>query len=558
MPPLGAEQGERGIFSFLRRAFVGSSPSQGEGDTQHAAALLAAIVASSDDAIISKTLNGIITSWNASAERLFGYTAAEAIGQPVTLIIPTERHEEENDILRRIRLGQRVEHFETIRVAKDGRRVNVSLTISPVHDRQGRVIGASKVGRDITARKRAAEESARSSALLSESRDELQRVNAELSEADRRKDEFLAVLAHELRNPLAPIRNAMQYLRLKAPPDAAQQNARDIIDRQVKHLIRLVDDLLDISRISSGKISLQKERVSLALIVTNAIEASRPLIESENHRLTVTLPAEPVYLDADLTRIAQVLQNLLNNAARYTPPGGKIALHAEFDGQQVVIRVTDTGIGIPRDMLSHVFDMFTQVDRSIERSTGGLGIGLTLVQRLVELHGGNVEARSDGPDQGSEFIVRLPAFVNAGESSSAVEPGEAAPTARLRILVVDDNIDAADSLAEVLRASGHDVHTEYEGAAAIRAVQSHRPDVVLLDIGLPKLNGYETAREIRAIDPQRPVVLVAVTGWGQDEDRRRSRQAGFDHHLVKPLDPELLDRILASVVPTMPDVAARR
>jgi two-component system CheB/CheR fusion protein len=279
MPPFGAEQSVRGILSLLRRAFVGNSPSQDERDTQHTAGLLAAIVASSDDAIISKTLDGIITSWNAGAERLFGYTAAEAIGQPMTLIIPVERHAEEKDILRRIRLGQRVEHFETVRVAKDGRRVDVSLTISPVHDRRGRVIGASKVGRDISAQKRAAEESARSSALLSESRDELQRVNAELSEADRRKDEFLAVLAHELRNPLAPIRTASQYLRLKGPPDAALQNARDIIDRQVKHLIRLVDDLLDISRISSGKISLQKERVSLALIVTNAIDVSRPLIE---------------------------------------------------------------------------------------------------------------------------------------------------------------------------------------------------------------------------------------------------------------------------------------
>ena len=548
MPPLGAEQSEHGILSFLRRAFVGNSPSQDERDPQHAAALLAAIVASSDDAIISKTLNGIITSWNAGAERLFGYTADEAIGQPMTLIIPAERHEEESDILRRIRLGQRVEHFETVRVAKDGRRVDVSLTISPVHDRHGRVIGASKVGRDISASKRAAEESARSSALLRESRDELQRVNAQLSEADRRKDEFLAVLAHELRNPLAPIRTAIQYLRLKGPPDAALQNARDIIDRQVRHLIRLVDDLLDISRISSGKISLQKERVSLALIVTDAIEASRPLIESQNHQLTVTLPAEPVYLDADLTRLAQVLQNLLNNAARYTPPGGKIALHAEFDGQQVVIRVTDTGIGIPRDMLSHVFDLFTQVDRSIERSTGGLGIGLTLVQRLVELHGGNVEARSNGLNQGSEFIVCLPAFVHASESASAVGHDEAVPSARLRILVVDDNVDAADTLAEMLRASGHDVHTEYDGTAAIRALQSHRADVVLLDIGLPKLNGYDAAREIRAIDPQKPVVLVAVTGWGQDEDRRRSRLAGFDHHLVKPVDPALLDRILASVV----------
>ena len=254
---------------------------------------------------------------------------------------------------------------------------------------------------------------------MTESRDELQRVNAELSEADRRKDEFLAVLAHELRNPLAPIRNAVHYLGLKASPDPALRNARDIIDRQVKHLVRLVDDLLDISRISSGKIGLRKERVSLALIVTNAVEASRPAIESENHQLTVTLPAEPVYLDADLTRLAQVLQNLLNNAAKYTAPGGKIGLHAEFDGHSVAIRVVDTGIGIPREMLPRVFDLFTQVDRSIERSSGGLGIGLTLVQRLVELHGGTVEARSEGPDKGSEFVVRLPASVESSGDSAA-------------------------------------------------------------------------------------------------------------------------------------------
>ncbi len=406
-----AEQGS-GVFSFLRRAFASSAATQRGVDAQ-AAALLAAIVSSSDDAIVSKTLDGVITSWNAGAERLFGYTPAEAIGQSMTLIIPTERRAEENEILQRIRRGERVEHFETVRVAKNGQRLDVSLTISPVRDAHGRVIGASKVGRDITARKRAAEEAQAAQKLLTESRDELQRVNAELSEADRRKDEFLAVLAHELRNPLAPIRNAVHYLGLKASPDPALRNARDIIDRQVKHLVRLVDDLLDISRISSGKIGLRKERVSLALIVTNAVEASRPAIESENHQLTVTLPAEPVYLDADLTRLAQVLQNLLNNAAKYTAPGGKIGLHAEFDGHSVAIRVVDTGIGIPREMLPRVFDLFTQVDRSIERSSGGLGIGLTLVQRLVELHGGTVEARSEGPDKGSEFVVRLPASVES-------------------------------------------------------------------------------------------------------------------------------------------------
>ena len=816
------------VLSFLRRAFTNGAASRGV-DESETAALLAAIVSSSDDAIISKTLEGVITSWNAGAERLFGYTPAEAIGQSMTLIIPTERRSEEEEILRRIRRGERVEHFETVRVAKDGRTLDVSLTISPVRDRRDRVIGASNVGRDISARKRAedeiragqqllrlivdnapaliayvdrdyryqlnnrayetwfgesfqnlvgkrvsevlgeaafakikprmdaalngqlisydeqlpyrnagprwvnanyiphlepdgsvkgfavlvhdvserrqaedaqrflvavhdatrglrdpsqvmlqtvtlvgkrfgvircaygevhddtgqllvtrgytdgvrtvaglhplknfggalveqlrrgqtavisdvranaltsapaalqtydamqirsmicapivkaerlvallvmadrvprewspqdawlleqvaersffAVESSRANAALTESRDELQRANAELSEADRRKDEFLAVLAHELRNPLAPIRNATHYLRLKAPPDPALQNARDIIDRQVKHLVRLVDDLLDVSRISSGKISLQKERVSLALIVTNAVESSRPLIESENHVLEVTLPPAPVYLDADLTRLAQVLQNLLNNAAKYTPAGGKIGLHAEFDGSFVTLRVVDTGLGIPREMLPRVFEMFTQVDRSIERSTGGLGIGLTLVQRLVELHGGTVAAYSDGPDKGSEFVVRLPAFV---ESSAPLPDSNIdwAASQPLRVVVVDDNIDAADTFAEMLRTLGHQVATAYDGEAAIDVVNSMQPDIVLLDIGLPQVNGYDVARRIRASDAQRPVVLVAVTGWGQDEDRRRSQQAGFDHHLVKPVDLASLQRILAQI-----------
>ena len=556
MSLFGAEQGS-GVFAFLRRAFSNSAATPRGVDPQ-AAALLAAIVSSSDDAIVSKTLDGVITSWNAGAERLFGYTPAEAIDQSMTLIIPTERRPEENEILQRIRRGERVEHFETVRLAKNGQRLDVSLTISPVRDSHGRVIGASNVGRDITARKRAAEEARLAQKLLTESRDELQRVNAELSEADRRKDEFLAVLAHELRNPLAPIRNAVHYLGLTASPDPALRNARDIIDRQVKHLVRLVDDLLDISRISSGKIGLRKERVSLALIVTNAVEASRPAIESENHQLTVTLPAEPVYLDADLTRLAQVLQNLLNNAAKYTAPGGKIGLHAEFDGHSVAIRVVDTGMGIPREMLPRVFDLFTQVDRSIERSSGGLGIGLTLVQRLVELHGGTVEARSEGPDKGSEFVVRLPASLESSGDSAASSGSDAKSAGRLRVLVVDDNVDAADTLAEMLRVSGHDVDTAYDGVAAIAAVASYRPDVVLMDIGLPKLSGYDVARQIRQSDPQRRIVLVAVTGWGQDEDRRRSQQAGFDHHLVKPVDPAWLDQIFAAVAPKMPDVAARR
>ena len=244
-----------------------------------------------------------------------------------------------------------------------------------------------------------------------------------------------------------------------------------------------------------------------------------------------------------------MLQNLLNNAAKYTPPGGRIELHSEFDGHSVAIRVVDSGIGIPREMLPRVFDMFTQVDRSIERSSGGLGIGLTLVQRLVELHGGTVEARSEGQDKGSEFIVRLPASVESSEDAAPANSSDAKSVRRVRVLIVDDNIDSADTLTEMLRASGHDVDTAYDGAAGLAAVDSHQPDVVLLDIGLPKVNGYDVARKIRQSDPQRRIVLVAVTGWGQDEDRRRSQHAGFDHHLVKPVDPASLDRIFALITP---------
>ncbi len=373
---------------------------------------------------------------------------------------------------------------------------------------------------------------------------ERRRVDEALKEADRQKDEFLATLAHELRNPLAPIRNASQYLRLRDRDDPDVRSAREIIERQVHHLVRLVDDLLDVSRISRGKIALQRERVALAVIVGNAVEASRPVVDSLGHTLLVALPPAPVMLDADFTRISQVLTNLLNNAAKYTPPGGRIELSAEIDGHEAVVRVRDNGIGIPRDMLPRIFRMFTQVDQSLERSAGGLGIGLTLVDRLVQLHGGRVEARSEGAGAGSEFIVTLPLHADPAAPGASVELAASLPTSS-RILVVDDNVDSADSLAMMLRHLGHEVHIAYDGLAGIEAAARVRPEILLLDIGLPLRNGYEVARQVRQEVWGGAMLIVAISGWGQDEDRRRSNEAGFDHHLVKPVDHRVLLALLA-------------
>ena len=373
------------------------------------------------------------------------------------------------------------------------------------------------------------------------------RSEAALQETDRRKDEFLAILAHELRNPLAPLRNALQLLQLAGGDRQTVEQTVGIMDRQLQQMVRLIDDLLDISRITRGKIELRKERVELAAVIRDAVETSRPLLETAGHELTVIYPPEPISLDADPTRLAQVFANLLNNAAKYTPPGGHIRLMAERQGEEVVVKVSDTGIGIPDDMLPRVFEMFTQVDRSLERSQGGLGIGLSLVRGLVELHGGSVEAKSDGPGRGSEFSVRLAVHPAARKDQALVEDGRPAAPARHRILVVDDNRDAADSLALLLTLQGSEVRTAYDGLEAVEAAAVFQPDIVLSDIGMPRLNGYEAAQKIREQCRGRQVVLIAMTGWGQEEDRRRSNQAGFDFHLVKPVDLAALERLLGSL-----------
>jgi PAS domain S-box-containing protein len=700
---------------------TGSSPgppSIEEPDYSIRLALLAAIVESSDDAIVSKTLDGRILSWNAGASRIFGYTAEEVIGRPITIIIPPELHEEEQRILEQVRAGQRIEHFDTIRIAKDGRRVFISLTVSPVRDSRGVIIGASKVARDVSERKRAEQallESERRLAteadalaklnelstrlwrfsslnegldeilaavmdLLGADKGNIQLVDAEgsklsivaqrgfepdfleffgevsatddfpcsralrsgqrvlienvetdgpdapfravaraagyrsmistplmsadgaplgmvsshfrlihrpseqelrrldlylrqasdfihrcrleqelqqgeeaLRDADRRKDEFLALLAHELRNPLAPIRYTLAANRKSGRTPEQRKRAEEIIERQVTHMSRLLDDLLDVSRVTRSTLELKMNPTELTLVVGSAIETARPILDTKHHSLSVELPKQAVRLEADAVRLAQVFSNLLINAAKYTDPGGHIQLRAAREGDEIVVAVRDDGIGISADMMPRLFEMFSQAQAALGRAEGGLGIGLSLVRGLVTLHGGSVEAHSDGPGCGSEFIVRLPARTPPEEPADIeVEADAPVAGAGMKILVVDDNRDAADACAALLELSGHHVQTAYTGRRALELAEAFRPHVLLLDIGLPDLDGYQLAAKVRATPWGRGIILIAATGWGQEEDRRRAFDAGFDHHLTKPIAAETVESLLQSLRPPQP------
>jgi PAS domain S-box-containing protein len=376
--------------------------------------------------------------------------------------------------------------------------------------------------------------------------EDVKRLEAALREADRRKDEFLATLAHELRNPLAPIRTGLQVLRLSGDR-AIREQAREMMDRQLGQLVRLVDDLLDISRITSNKLALRKARLPLACVTENAVETARPLIDAKGHTLVVNLPPEPLLLDADLTRLAQVFWNLLNNAAKYTDAGGRIELSAERVRREVVVTVRDSGIGIPKQALPGLFMLFSQVTPSLERSQGGLGIGLALVKGLVEMHGGSVAALSAGLGQGSQFVVRLPLALEQPPSEKPRAEDCRKAGVRRRVLVVDDNRDAAASLAMMLSLVGHETRTAQDGLEALELAEAFRPDAILLDIGLPKLNGYDVCCRIREQSWGQRVFIVAITGWGQEDDRRRSREAGFDQHLIKPVDFAALETLLADV-----------
>ena len=483
------------------------------------------------DAVVVTDAQGRITLLNPVAQALTGWSA-EALGQPLEAVFhivnETTRKAVENPVSQVIRLGAIVGLANhTVLIAKDGTELAIDDSGAPIRDAHGRIVGVVLVFRDITQR-RGSERA--------------------LEDADRRKDEFLAMLAHELRNPLAPIRNAAHTLALLGTGDDRVRWVSSVIERQVGLMTRLVDDLLDVSRITSGKITLQRATVSVREVLAQAVETARPLAESRGQALEVDVPEDAAWVDGDPARLAQAVGNLLDNAIKYTDDGGRIGLRARVEADEVVIVVEDSGVGVDPELLPHVFDLFIQADRSLERKQGGLGLGLTLVRRLVEMHGGRVEAASAGPGLGSAFTIRLPCLAaEVVEPAPAAEPAEAARPAgpARRILVVDDHQDSTDSLALFLRLRGHEVRTAPDGPTALDEIERYRPEVVFLDLGLPGMSGYDVARRVRMRTDLGPLQLVALTGYGTDGDRQKTRDAGFDVHLAKPVDPRAVDALLA-------------
>ena len=510
-----------------------------------------------DGILILDAHSALITDANPFIAEMLGYSQDQFVGKALWQIGLFKDVEASKVAMRELQEKRYIRYEDLPLQTNDGQRINVEF-VSNVYGEEGEAVIQCNI-RDISERKRL-EESLRQNA-------------AELLAADRRKDGFLATLAHELRNPLAPIRNGLQIMRLAGSDRQAIDQCLSMMERQLGQMVHLVDDLLDVSRISRGKLDLRKQRIELSAVLNNAVETSRPLIQAKAHELTIVVPHESVFLDADLTRLGQVFSNLLNNAAKYSEPGGRIHLTAVTQGSDVVVSVRDSGVGISPDMLTKIFDMFTQVNRSLDKAQGGLGIGLCLVKQLVELHGGSVEARSDGHGQGCEFVVRLPLAtspllphtppatpLNTLPDTSAdtarglndIKPPSAAVVApgshmQRRILVADDNVDAVASLAMFLAILGNEVRSAKDGVEAVSVAAEFKPDVILLDIGMPKLNGYDACRRIREQPGGAHAYLIALTGWGQDEDRRRSLDAGFDHHLVKPMDPAALEQLLATL-----------
>ncbi|MFN7981752.1 MAG: PAS domain S-box protein [Vicinamibacterales bacterium] len=645
VPDIGPDGQPRGFVAVIQDVTE-------QRRTHLAAARLAAIVTSSSDAILSITLDGEITTWNAGAERLFGYTAEEIVGGSIVRLLPPQRRNEEDLLLTRLRAGETIAHFDTVRTAKDGRELDVSLTISPIVDVSGHIIGASKTIRDITERKTAerdlrvsearfrgmfenaavgialcdaqgrflqvnqtlaamtgysvdelqgrttfditypddlADERALTSELVAGTRDSFtfdkrcvrkdgtplwitvtasrapssgdepptfvrvaqdisasKAAEAALLEADRQKDEFLATLAHELRNPLAPVRISVALMRTRPLRDPLLEQGRDVIERQVAQMARLLDDLLDISRLSRGKLTLQPERASLKDILAAAIETSLPLLNRKHQTLTLGHLDDDIVLDADPARLTQVFGNLLNNASKFSPAHTAIELTVDVEGDTAAVTVRDHGVGISPELLPSVFDLFTQVDSTNDLTSGGLGIGLALARRLVELHGGQIDATSDGPGHGSAFTVRLPArriaeFVDMRPSEPAQLERGLPPR---RVLVVDDNADAADTISLLLSELGCDVRTVYGGAAALDEAERFRPEMVFLDLGMPDVDGRDVCRRIRNAHWGRPMSVIALTGWGRESDRNQTSLAGFDGHLVKPANPAALVQLV--------------
>ena len=500
--------------------------------------------------------DGTYTFVNGAYCRYFGRTPEELLGRTFWQFLPEADRVATRKFLDSLSPDRPVATHEHQVLGPNGDIRWHQWTNRGTYDADGRLIGYQAVGRDVTDRKHAEEEHG----LLEAHR----RVEEALREADHRKDEFLAMLGHELRNPLAPIGMAAEILRTRAASDETIVWVHDVIARQVGHLTRLVDDLLDVSRITRGKINLNWAPLDLRRVITQAVETSRPLLVDRKHKLAIDLPDDALPVRGDDVRLAQVVSNLLNNAAKYTEAGGRIAVSAQRDGARAIVRVVDDGIGIPANMLEHVFEMFTQVQTPGDRSQGGLGIGLTLVRRLIEMHDGMIEAHSEGPGRGSEFIIWLPLALDQCDEHNALarEPDaraeSPAPAERAlqraaehkRILIVDDNVDAAESLSRMLRLEEHEVLVAHDGPSALTAAERMKPDIVLLDIGLPKMDGLEVARRLRhRANGAPPPLLVATTGFGQAEDRRRIAAAGFDHHLVKPLDPHVLQSLVRTGKP---------
>lgn len=637
-----------------RPATTGGPERRSERDS----ALLASIVASSDDAIVSKDLDGIITSWNQAAERLFGYSADEAVGRSITLIIPEDRLHEEDEILRRIRRGERIEHFETVRRHKHGELLPTSVTISPLVDGSGAIVGASKIARDLRPTRRADDELRKTeerygrlaellpvgvysceapsgrityhnqyaarlwgrspeegvaheaffqdfawygdddeeplphdrspAALALRDRRALQNeevvlerpdgtripllVNVDvmrdaddqvegvivvlhdisalkeseraLKEADRLKDRFLATLSHELRNPLAAVAASLDVMKMSECDRETIEHARERIERQTRQLIRLVDDLLDISRVTQEKLELRTRRVDVHRMMEEAAESAMPDIERRGHAFTIEPPDPPATLEADPERMAQILGNLLSNAALYTPPGGTISLRARRDDDEIAISVVDDGVGLSDDAQDTIFDMFSQADRSHVDGHAGLGVGLTIARSLVKLHGGTIDVRSPGPGRGSTFTVRLPLGPDEPPPPERGPAQDDSPVHVRRVLIVDDNEAFLESVSLIVEKLGHEVRTASDGREAVRVAPDFEPEVVLMDLGMPGMNGFEAARLLKEQPWSDQMTLVALTGWGQAKDKDRTREAGFDHHMVKPARVEQLRELL--------------
>ena len=513
---------------------------------------LAAIIDSSDDAIVSKTLEGIITSWNRGAEQMFGYNAAEAIGRHITLIIPPELHPEEHDVLAHLRRGEKIDHYETVRQTKDGRKLNISLTVSPIKDAQGRIIGASKVARDVTLRKRADEERERIRA-----REEAARRTAE--EANRLKDDFLATVSHELRNPLNSIVGWAGLLRSGKLDEKTVRRAVDAILRGAQAQDQIISDLLDVARIVNGRLRLDIRPVQLVEVLESAIDTVRPAAEAKQIRLQTLLDPAASPLAGDPDRLRQVFWNLLSNAVKFTSKSGRIQILSQRINSHIEIIVSDTGIGIEPQLLPYVFDRFRQADSGSNRQSSGLGLGLAIVRNLVELHGGTVGAESKGPGQGATFIVRLPTLIalSAVEEEERVHPAVEDITPahpgpslmNLRVLVVDDEAGAREVASMILAHAQAEVRTAESAKEALQVMDQWQPDVLVADIGMPDVDGYDFIRQVRARSPQNggTVPAAALTAYARTQDRMRVLSEGFQMHVPKPIQPPELVTVVASL-----------